>query len=477
MEKRFDRVYNMLSFLSMYFMASAFIVPAFGSLGSFVFSFVGAAFVLAFMLAGYFLQAFFCAATKFERRGNYSTYESTVKYFNLGRATPVISLALLTVFVGSGVFRNIYTELAHKNHNILYDPNSLVPYVIAVVIAFLLVFGSVIWFYPYRRFALLRVPMTCLPMLLVSFFFSTQFGAGGGTVSAVCLLGYSVCALILINQSSLTGCCKGFDSVSFLTGKSRAYNALMTLSLLLLLAAVASVLFIALAGLAIIGRFLLVIFFLATNRPDDPYEASQYNFSYFVLGETAKERAANSTVFTVFIAAFAFVVFVLIVRKSTLFKDILTSVKKWIAELFEFLFAFADKKNKKESEDEGFRSYKDEERRRQKAKISPYSMKIASTKSYKDFLAKLGEFKSSREKLGFAYATLVSRVIGAQKFVRLSDTPREIASKLERDPLYDGINGITEAFEVAAYSSREISAEKSEAALKTLCNIIRKHLD
>ena len=121
MEKRFDRVYNTLSFLSMYFMASAFIVPAFSSLGSFVFSFVGAAFVLAFMLAGYFLQAFFCAATKFERRGNYSTYESTVKYFNLGRATPVISLALLTVFVGSGVFRNIYTELAHKNHNILYD--------------------------------------------------------------------------------------------------------------------------------------------------------------------------------------------------------------------------------------------------------------------------------------------------------------------------------------------------------------------
>ena len=141
------------------------------------------------------------------------------------------------------------------------------------------------------------------------------------------------------------------------------------------------------------------------------------------------------------------------------------------------LSCFLDKKNKKESEDEGFRSYKDEECRRQKAKISPYSRKIAATKSYKDFLAKLGEFKSSREKLGFAYATLVSRVIGAQKFVRLSDTPREIASKLERDPLYDGINGITEAFEVAAYSSREISAEKSEAALKTLCNIIRKHLD
>lgn len=477
MEKRFDRVYNVLSFLSMYFMASAFIVPFFSSLGSFIFSLAGAAFVLIFMLAGYFLQAVFCAATKFERKRNDSTYEATVKYFNAGRATPVILLALLTVFVGSGLFARLYEYIARKNHNILYDPNSLLPYLAATVIAFLLVLGSVIWFYPYRRFALLRVPMTCLPLLLVAFFFASQFGTSGSIISAVCLLGYSVCALVLINQSTVTGCCKGFDSVSFLTGKSRIYNALMTLSLLLLLVAVASVLFILLSGLMIIGRFLLVVFFLATNRPDDPYETSQYNFGSFVLGETAKERAANSTVFTVFLGLFALVIFILIARKSTFFKDILASVKKWITDLFEFLFAFADKKKKKDVEDEGFRSYKDEERRKQKAKISPYSKKIAATKSYKDFLSKLGEFRTSREKLGFAYATLVSRVIGAQKFIRRSDTPREIARKLESDPLYDGINGITEAFEIVSYSEREISAEKSETALKTLCIIIKKHLD
>ena len=99
------------------------------------------------------------------------------------------------------------------------------------------------------------------------------------------------------------------------------------------------------------------------------------------------------------------------------------------------------------------------------------------TRTYKDFIVKLGDFKTDKEKLGFAYATLVSRVIGAQKFVKRSDTPREIAHKLENDPLYSGINGITEAFELAAYSDCNISREQSDMAIATLCEIVKKHLD
>ena len=211
-EKRFDRIYNALAFLSMYFMASAFIVPAFSSYGSFLLIVFGAAFTFGIMLAGYFLQAAFCAMTKFERRGNDTTYEATVKYYSLGRATPVIVIAFLTLFVGSGVFKDMYTDLAHKNHNILYDPNSLVPYAVAFVIAILLLIGSTLWFFPYRRFALLRVPMTCLPLLFIAFFFGSQYGTLGSFISAVSLLGYSVCALVLINQSTLTTCSKGFDN-------------------------------------------------------------------------------------------------------------------------------------------------------------------------------------------------------------------------------------------------------------------------
>ena len=64
-----------------------------------------------------------------------------------------------------------------------------------------------------------------------------------------------------------------------------------------------------------------------------------------------------------------------------------------------------------------------------------------------------------------------------QKFVKKSDTPREIARKLESDPLYDGINGITEAFEIAAYSKYELPDEKYDVALATLCNMMKKHLD
>ena len=478
-EKRYDRIYTVLAFLAMYFVASSFIVPAFIALDVFFGAIFGAVFVLAVMLAGYFLQAIMCRLTKFERRGNDRTYESTVRYFSLGRATPIIALALFTVLFGSGVFKSLYLKMAQANHDILYDPNSLLPYLLAIVIGALLIFGSVIWFYPYRRFALLRVPMTCIPILMISFFFASQFGAAGSVLSALCLFGYIICTMILINQSTVTGCCGGFDSVSFLNSRARAYNALMTLSLLVVFGTAALILFIIMGGLLVIGRFLLVIFFLATNKPGEPnLNMPEYDLGAFVLGETAKEKAANSTVFTVFLGMCVVAILIMLMRRSSFVKDLIVSVKRWLSELFDFFFAFADRRGKKNTDsDEGFRSYKDEERRKQRAKISPYSKKIASTKTYKDFLAKLGSFKDSREKLGFAYASLVSRLIGAQKFVRVSDTPREIARKLEGDPMYEGIDGITEAFEIASYSDHKISDSDSDAALSTLCELMKKHLD
>ena len=146
-ERRFERFYNVLTFASMYFVAASFVVPIFITFGV-AFLPLGAAFVLLLMLCGYAFQSLLCRITKFERKKNDSAYESTVKYFNFGRAFPIISIGIITVLFGTKLFQSLYLKLAQSNHNILYDSNSLVPFAAAFLIAFLLIFGSVIWFFP-----------------------------------------------------------------------------------------------------------------------------------------------------------------------------------------------------------------------------------------------------------------------------------------------------------------------------------------
>lgn len=474
-ETRFRKIYSALAFASMFFMASGFIVPMYVSWGLNISAFIIFAGVLVIMLGGYLLQALFSLIFRFERQSDDGAYESSVKYFKIGPALPVILVSLISIPIAMNPLKELYyyTTTHTSNVNVYYDPNSVLPHMWAVTAAFLLVFGAVIWFFPYQRFARLRMPLVCIPSLFAVSFFSMQV-VNGSIISAICLFGYTVCTMVIMNQSNLERRTIAIEQISFMTGKARVYNLAMTLSLLIIYFVAAFVLLITLVGLSTIGKFLLALLLMATNTEDEEIIITQAELGRFVFGETIRERATYGTLFTMFLAVGAVVIIGLALRKTDFIKRFISALKRFIMSIIDFFFIYRDVREKDE---EGFANYKDEERKRQKGKISLYTKKIAATKNYRDFIVKLNSFVKSSEKIEFAYATLHSRLVKEHSFVKPSDTPRTVAAKICDNPYYEGIENITSAFELVAYAGETPNESDAESAIKTLCALIRKHLE
>ncbi len=479
-DKSFERYCNALAFISVYFVAAGFAVPFFASSNNFLITLAGFVTVLVIMLAGYWLQALVCKLSGFKRRQDDGLYESNIRYFDIGRSAMAIVIIGILGFLLFPVFGNIYYAIAMNTPGMEYDELSVLPLFLSAIVIIFMVAGSVIWFYPYQRFALLRFPFVCIPILLIAFVFSVQFGGGAGVSTAICLFGYILCMLILMNQGTISRRYGSADRVSFMNGRSRGYNVAMTSLLLPLLLLAAALAYIIIGGLTVLGRMAFLAIFLASNAPaEGGYHFTADNLGGFLFGAKLGERAAYSTSFTLFLLLGTLVLLVLAMRRTSWMVSFLRGIKRLFERIIEFFMSFFEVeffKRYSEEEDCPACSFKDEEKRHQRAVINPYVKKAEATRSYRDFVIKLNGFKYSDEKVQFAYTTLVTQLYRAGKYIKKADTPRQIAHKLKSDPNYQGIDGITEAFEIVAYADRDLTSDRAEQALSTLCGLLRRHL-
>ncbi len=339
-EKRFERYCNALAFISVYFVAAGFTVPFFASSDSFLITLFGFAAVFILMLAGYWVQALVCKLTGFSRRQDDGIYESNVKYFDFGRAAITAVLTAILGFLIFPFFSKIYYDIAMNTTGMVYDVFSVVPFFMTAMVIVLLIAGAVIWFYPFQRFALIRFPLVCMPIFLIAFVLSVQYGGAAGVSTAVCLFGYTLCALILLNQGTISRRYGSADRISFMNGRARLYNAGMTTLLLPILLVVAGLAYVVIGGLTVLGRIAFLTFFMATNKaPEEGYHFTAENLGGYLFGANVKEKAAYSTSFTLFLLLGTLLLLVLAMRRSNWVKSFFNGVKRFFEHFFEWILS------------------------------------------------------------------------------------------------------------------------------------------
>lgn len=475
-EIRFGRIYTFAAFLSFLCPVCSFAVPLL--LPSRLPSVLTMPIVFAFMGAGWLIQALVCRISNFERRGDDGVYESNTKFFNVGRAALPIVIAVAVGFLLISPIDAGLRAAADSAGEIYYTDGNLLPYVYGCLAAALMICGSVLWFFPYQRFTVIRYPMIGLPFMLAAFILNAIAPAPLFTVS-VCMFLYIVITMVLINQGNITRQYRCVESVSFMSAKARVYNMALTSTLLVFLAAAALLLFGALNGLAVLIRAILV---LITNIPDSdretPVEEGATQAVGIIFGKTGAEKAINEVSLVFIVAIFAATMIFVIFRQSEWLRSVIASVKGFIASFAEFLSALFERRRRPAVVEPGFYSYRDEERQRQSFRDrNRKNVRIAPAGSFEDFKKRLDSVNGNGEKLIYAYSTLVACLLRAGRGIRRSDTPRQIAAKLSRERDNEGIEGITEAFETVAYAESDPGDEKTGRALSTLCRLVRRNMD
>ncbi len=477
-EYKYGRIYGMAAFISFWCIVYSITVPLL--LPSYLPEYVTAPAVFLIMAAGWLIQAFFCRISRFDRRADNGTYENDTRFFSIGRAALPIVTAIVIGLLLIAPLNELIVFSAERADALYYPDGSLLPFMYGMLVSALLICGSVLWFYPYERFANVKYPLVGIPVLFGTFIVSSIAGASA-VPSALCLLVYCIVVLVLMNQGNISRRYAGNEAVGFLSGRARIYNAALTLTLLVLLAGIFVILFAGLSGFAVIGRFILLLILNHSSGDDTDkiVDDSTSESVGYIFGKTGAERTLNEISFVFLLLIFIATVIFVIFRRTEAMKSFVDGLKSFFAELSDFFTALfeRDRRKKARTDERVYFSYRDEERQRYRPSRRAKGNGPAPAVSYDDFRSKLKTINGNREKLGYAYSTLVSRLMGAGKFIKRSDTPRRIAEKLSADRDYSDIRGITETFELVAYADRDPGDERTAEALDVLCRMIHRHMD
>ena len=101
----------------------------------------------------------------------------------------------------------------------------------------------------------------------------------------------------------------------------------------------------------------------------------------------------------------------------------------------------------------------------------------ARTDSYKQFLTRLSRLPDAGEQIAYAYTVLVRMYREGSIPLKIADTPREIACKVQNGTT-DGeaIRAITVAFETVRYAGDDVDRACAESVLSDMCAIIKRYL-
>ena len=471
--------FTILGFLGIYFLACSFIVPLFSR--NYPFALAASVTVFLCMGLGYFMQAAVSAVLGYQRQLETRAYEPESKYYKTNRAFPVWIIALILSF-GASALTDFYLRERAKQPTVSYDPDSALPFLVALFFFIAVVLGSFVWFFPYNRLMTGSGLTRGLILLFIFFYFHTAVARSEtAALTAVFLVGYAFCALFSANQFSLGRTYRG-TVVSFMTPQTRKYNLLLSLGLIVVFLGLLFVAYLIVNGVRICVLAVLAALFRAANNNGVGYteeeEKNIYdNISTVLFGREDVVHSANYWLFIVFVIFFVVMCVAFLTRRRPEFKRIIARLKAWIVSLFEFIWLpirdFSDQG------EEFFTNYIDEEIKIQKDEIRAKRREgTASRMTWNDFNSILRSKHSEEEKYRFAYSTFVSQLLKMPFFVKKSDTPRKIRERLSASGKIASkheIEMITEAFEQIEYADKPATPE-TEKALEALCDKIRENM-
>ena len=192
--------FTVLSFFGIYFIVCAAIIPFFSA--NILTVIAAFAVILLLMAFGYFMQAAFCKATGFKRELETRAYEPEYKYFKKNRAYPIWAVIFfLSIFVNK--LTDLYLLEQSKRPTVVYDPDSLLPLIVAAAFFVTVALGAFVWFYPYNRIMTGAGLYTGLIVLSIIFALYSTMRAPGMEYVGLCLIGYTLCAMFSANQYAL----------------------------------------------------------------------------------------------------------------------------------------------------------------------------------------------------------------------------------------------------------------------------------
>ena len=419
-----------------------------------------------FYLLGYFLQYICSLVFRFRRSAASQSYESDVKHFKLFQAVIPMALSIGVVFIYSFMLKEIVgiigIDEALKNALVLIAPLG----------AASSVGGCVIWFYPTERVVSEKTAIIGACIIFIAYVF---FGTLGIYVRSllILLVLYIFCMAITLSYSNMTRNHLG-TVVSFINKKSARYSFFSALIFLSICLACFTVTATITSGIVV--TFKSFLYFIlnsgtASSRSDVSEVSATGRYNLFVYGNTNASKTPAFYFFIVFVICAVAGIVYFAFRKNKEFKALLAKVKEFFKNFFDMIRAIFGAKVDF-GYDEVNTSYMDVERKVQ-PKIISSKKRYRIPKTYKSFCDKLESIDNDSEKIIYSYVTLieVSRV-GSNK-LKASDTPREIAKKLKRDSKYNGIEKITEAFEIIEYANEDIDPHSARFCIDTMQNIIR----
>ena len=469
-KKAYDRFYSVLGFLGVFFLAGEFVCPLLSSFGQVL----PALFLLVFMLIGYVLQSVWSGITRTERVQSSRGYEQDVKFYDLRKILPVAAVAALPSYAA---FRltDMYLQYLGAQPGGYYDKNSILPAAAFAGVFAVILLGAIVWFFPYDRLLTGKAAFAGWTLSLVAFLIASK----KGFILGLMFIGYAVCVMLAMNQSSLFRTYRGSTS-EFLTPRMRNANLGLTLTLVPLFAIVCAAGYVMLSGLKTLGLLILAAILRVGRNADYEYDDSDEAIRHvnrFVFDSNDPQRTPDFWYLIIFVAVAATILFMFLTRKHIDFKSFFKRISDWIArmirEIFDPIKYFTTLKVISPDDDENV-NYRDEEAQLQDAVIKEYGRKTRTERSYKDFMSDLKERKTQEEKYLFAYSELVRESGRKLTALELSDTPREIAGKINAAKRFDAasVKDITSELERIGYAEQS-AGPLTQARLDEVCGMIK----
>lgn len=414
--------------------------------------------------------------------GGSSSYEDMVKRFQPTAASIPITVACCMALGAMWAIGKLMAWYASVTPGVLYDPKSLMPFLMALGIGGTMIFGIVLWFYPYNRILSMRTALPCCLMFVLNFLMNMVFGGVPSIFLALCLLIFAVIALLLMNQSYII---RAIDrsGTGHVTAGVLKYNTALVGVLVVIFLVIAAIMMTLLGGATALARMVLFAIreSVIASSGDDHRDWEEKNEDFmdttfgdsdggaFMIGQNG--MAGLFMLFILLcIAVLAIVLLFRFMPRSM--KAAVAWVKQIIGNLLHFLRTALDLWNGAVIDEEGekiFNDYVDTTIQMEKSSYAD-SRPTVATRNYR---AALAGMKTAAEKNRYCYQLLLTHF---SRFfsLRTSDTPNEILDKVSARLESRSMPRITDVFVRFHYggSANEPTSEEAAQTLDDMCKML-----
>ncbi|MCQ2426798.1 MAG: DUF4129 domain-containing protein [Clostridia bacterium] len=478
----YDVFYRLLTFFGGYFLTAGFAVPISSSvLPSAPVPAIFATVLLCFAI-GYSVQSLWCRIRGVKRTESDLSYESEFRYYRFGHALPVLALAGTAAALTAARLADKFLIESSALPGVYYDPDSVIPFLIAAVAAASVFVGSFSWFFPYDRMLTGKAAMAGLIISASGAVVFSVFSEGARLTTGICFIGYATVVQFAMNQANLGRFYKG--AIGAVAGsRQRGYNLALTLLVFCAFLLSSAFFYVMIAGLLIIVRLFIALALSGSADINDPDSQIEANDKISALGDyifrkNGRRDVSGKIYLVIFLAIFFVFIFYIITRKRNFMKTLTEKLKNLILFIIAAVFGPVADFFSPDMGNEFSLYYVDEEKKQDDVVSSGrHAAPARKKKSYRDFTEALKLRTRAEDKYRFAYSQLVETLKDKGRTVKDSDTPREISEKLRGEMLaVDGKTAklLTDEFERIEYAG---GTGASQEAFDSVCEIIIDNLE